>query len=76
MSEHGTYKTVFVVRNIKRFRGGLAFKALRLVHHSTLGSRVIKKNSRLAVKGLVFGVSGLRCGIEGLGWRLVWDLLA
>ena len=24
------------------FRGGLAFEALRLVYHSTLGSRVIK----------------------------------
>ena len=26
-----------------RFRGGLVFKAHRLVYHSTLGSRVIKK---------------------------------
>jgi len=31
-------------RNVKRFRGGLAFKAHRLVYHSTLGWRVIKKN--------------------------------
>ena len=30
-------------RNVKRFRGGLVFKAHRLVHHSTLGSRVAKK---------------------------------
>jgi len=32
-------------RNTKmqRFRGGLVFKAHRLVYHSTLGSRVIKK---------------------------------
>jgi len=28
---------------VKRFRGGLVFKAHRLVHHSTLGLRVIKK---------------------------------
>ena len=30
-------------RNVKRFRGGLVYKAHRLLHHSTLGSRVIKK---------------------------------
>ena len=30
-------------RNVKRFRGGLLFKARRLVYHSTLGLRVIKK---------------------------------
>jgi len=29
--------------NMKRFRGGLVFKAHRLWHHSTLGWRVIKK---------------------------------
>jgi len=34
-------------RNVKRFRGGLVFKAHRLVYHSTLGLRVIKKK-RLA----------------------------
>ena len=28
---------------MKRFRGGLVFKAHRLVYHSTLGLRVIKK---------------------------------
>ena len=28
---------------VKRFRGGLVFKAHRLVYHSTLGLRVIKK---------------------------------
>ena len=37
---------------MKRFRGGLVFKARRLLYHSTPGSRVIKKrtdslNSRL-----------------------------
>ena len=30
-------------RIVKRFRGGLVFKARRLLYHSTLGSRVIKK---------------------------------
>ena len=30
-------------RNVKRFRGGLVFKAHRLLYHSTLGVRVIKK---------------------------------
>ena len=29
-------------RNVKRFRGGLVFKAHRLLYHSTLGLRVIK----------------------------------
>jgi len=33
-------------RNVKRFRGGLVFKAHRLVYHSTLGSRVIKKKKK------------------------------
>ena len=33
-------------RNEKRFRGGLVFKAHRLLYHSTLGSRVIKKKKK------------------------------
>ena len=33
-------------RNVKRFRGGLVFKAHRLVYHSTLGLPVIKKRRR------------------------------
>ena len=32
-----------VVERGARFRGGLVFKAHRLLHHSTLGSRAIKK---------------------------------
>ena len=32
-------------RNVQRFRGGLVFKAHRLVYHSTLGWRVIKKKN-------------------------------
>ena len=31
---------------MKRFRGGIVFKAHRIVYHSTLGSRVIKKKMR------------------------------
>jgi len=31
---------------LKRFRGGLVFKAHRLVYHSTLGLRVIKKKEK------------------------------
>jgi len=30
-------------RNVQRFRGGLVFKVLILLYHSTLGLRVIKK---------------------------------
>jgi len=30
----------------KRFRGGLVFKAHRIVYHSTLGWRVIKKKKK------------------------------
>ena len=33
-------------RNVKRFQGGLVFKAHRLVYHSTLVWRVIKKNQK------------------------------
>ena len=36
---------------VKRFRGGLVFKAHRLVYHSTLGSRVIKKKKRRVTGG-------------------------
>ena len=32
--------------NVQRFRGGLVFEADRLLYHSTLGSRVIKKRRR------------------------------
>ena len=33
-------------RNIQRFRSGLVFKARRLLYHSTLGLRVIKKKKK------------------------------
>ena len=34
-------------RTVQRFRDGLAFKARRLLYHSTLGLRVIKKKDAL-----------------------------
>jgi len=36
------------IRNVERFRGGLALKAHRLLYHSTLGLRVIKKKKKKA----------------------------
>jgi len=38
---------VVLHRNVKRFRGGLVFKAHRLLYHSTLGSRVVKKKKKV-----------------------------
>ena len=35
-------------RNVKQFRGGLVLKAYRLLHHSSLGWRVIKKREEHA----------------------------
>ena len=35
-----------VYRIVQRFRGGLVFKAHRLLYHSTLGLRVIKKKKK------------------------------
>jgi len=48
-------------RNVKRFRGGLVFKAHRLFYPSTLGLRLITKRrrARLLLEGLSeFPVSG------------------
>ena len=36
----------FLRRIVKRSRGGLVFKARRLLHHSTLGLKVIKKKKK------------------------------
>jgi len=36
---------------VQRFRGGLVFKAHRLVYHSTLGLRVIKKKKKTRETG-------------------------
>ena len=34
-------------RNVKRFRAGLVFHDYKLLHHSTLGSRAIKKKMKV-----------------------------
>jgi len=47
---------------VQRFRGGLVFKALRLLYHSTLGLRVIKKKKR--------EVQGARIRVWGSGFRV------
>jgi len=44
-------------RNVKRFRGGLVFKAHRILYHSNLGSRIIKKGGTL--RGAEHGGGGL-----------------
>jgi len=38
--------------NVKRFRGGLVFKAHRRLDHSTVGLRVIKKKNLLLADGI------------------------
>ena len=35
------------VTHVQRFRGGIVFKAHRLLYHSTLGLRVIKKKTKV-----------------------------
>ena len=49
--------------NVKRFRGGLVFKAHRLLYHSTLGLRVIRK--RRSLPAVEPGGNTLK-GVEGL----------
>ena len=62
---------------MKRFRGGLVFKAHRLLYYSTLGSRVITKKKRFGIQGLgllVWGLGmrmqGLWCRVQGPGFRV------
>jgi len=40
---------------VKRFRGGPVFKVHRLLHHPTLGSRVIKKEEEEDPPGTIEG---------------------
>ena len=58
-------------RNVNRFRGGLVFKAHRLVYHSTLGLRVIKKKKKSSRRRAARGREGARltnvralCGVN------------
>ena len=58
----GSRDMTLLHRNVKRFRGGLAFKALRRLNHSTLGLRVITKKKRAMGLFLhLLGASGFRC---------------
>ena len=45
---------------IPRFRGGLAFKAHRLLYHSILGLRVIRKKKKVTPRGTPGSSSYLR----------------
>jgi len=50
---------------VKRFRGGLVFKAHRLLYHSNLGSKVINKKKKHLWWGFGFRVSVLGLRVEG-----------
>ena len=57
-------------RNVQRFREGLAFEAHGLLHHSTLGPRVIKKKKKkkdAAALGVLPKVSTLASNLSTLG---------
>jgi len=41
---------------MQRFRGGLVFKAHRLVYHSTLGLRVIKKKKEQSMVAMLVSI--------------------
>ena len=43
---YSTIEEQLLHRNVKRFRGGLVFKAHRLLYHFSLGLRVIKKKKK------------------------------
>ena len=53
-------RQVLLHRNVQRFQGGLVFKAHRLLCHSTLALRVIKKKKKDPVLGS--WVQGLAVG--------------
>ena len=44
--QEGERKEQLLCRNLTRFRGGLVFKAHRLVYHSNLGSKEVKKKEQ------------------------------
>jgi len=46
-----TYSLQLLRRNVMRFRGGLVFKAHRLLYHSTLGWRVLKNKKKNLLRG-------------------------
>jgi len=62
--------------NLQRFRGGLAFKAHRLLYHSTLGLSVMNKK-KIALSRSYWKQSActglkhdLRCEVWGFGFRV------
>ena len=58
-------------RNVERFRERLVFKAHRLLHHSTLGSRVIKKKRRGSEKNprdMKSGCGNFRRSLGGVAY--------
>ena len=59
---------------MKRFRGGLVFKAHRLLYQSTLGLRVITKKKNLRLIDLCInqltGIAGDMLRSQGLGLRV------
>jgi len=57
------FRILVLHRNLQRFRGGLVFKAHRLLYHSTLGLRVIKMKKKIWYR--VLG-SGFR--VQDLGF--------
>ena len=62
--DHFSIQEQLIRRNVKRFRGGLVFKAHRLLYHSTLGLGVIKKKRssiRDAVRAHCNTTSGRDC---------------
>jgi hypothetical protein len=71
-------KGQLLCKNVKRSRGGLVFKVDRLVYHSTLGLRVIKKRrrrgsnkrSRFRLGGFAFRARGSGLGVPGSGFRV------
>ena len=64
MRRWGLPREQLLRRNVKRFRGGLVFKAGRLVYHSTLGWSIVKKRIK---EGYLEGARGrgLGLGIRG-----------
>ena len=59
---------------MQRFRGELVFKAHRLLYHSTLGLRVIRKNKKFRVSSFRFAAQGFGVGgwWLGLGGESIW----
>ena len=54
-------------KNVQLFRGGLIFNARRLLYHSTLGLRFIKK--RFRVRGTQSTLLGFETRVKGLRFR-------